>query len=176
MGKARKPNYEKYIASTRWARKRRRKLREAEYRCRLCGVQESLEVHHLTYIRLGREMMADLMVLCRGCHQKHHDEGMPLPPQSFPPRVPKKSKRRKPWQGTPDYLKMAQVIHEEWADKQVGRVVKVKQRKVRYIRHPPPPLTEPRVDPRREAPSGFRARLIGNPKDQPSRQHDPFHI
>jgi len=36
--------------------------------CRLCGDTEDLEVHHRSYQRWSREDLADLTVLCRGCH------------------------------------------------------------------------------------------------------------
>lgn len=31
-----------------------------------------LQVHHLTYIRLGNEDLSDLQVLCLGCHRRRH--------------------------------------------------------------------------------------------------------
>jgi hypothetical protein len=46
-------------------------LRSADYRCERCGSPgdaRSLEVHHLTYERLGRELPEDLMVVCWPCH------------------------------------------------------------------------------------------------------------
>ncbi len=36
--------------------------------CRLCGATAGLEVHHRSYRRWGREELADVTVLCRGCH------------------------------------------------------------------------------------------------------------
>ena len=36
--------------------------------CRLCGDTAGLEVHHRTYQRWGRERLADVTVVCRGCH------------------------------------------------------------------------------------------------------------
>ena len=36
--------------------------------CRLCGDDQDLELHHRSYERWGREDIADLTVLCRGCH------------------------------------------------------------------------------------------------------------
>jgi hypothetical protein len=38
-------------------------LRQGEYR---------LDVHHLTYERLGSELADDLLVLCRNCHELIH--------------------------------------------------------------------------------------------------------
>jgi hypothetical protein len=39
-----------------------------------CGHQYSLELHHKTYERLGRELISDLEVLCKGCHEQADKE------------------------------------------------------------------------------------------------------
>jgi len=62
------PQYLGYIKSSAWYAKRDLKLRKSGYRCWWCGTSYNLEVHHLTYERLGRERLSDLMVLCH----KHH--------------------------------------------------------------------------------------------------------
>lgn len=33
----------------------------------------NLEVHHRTYERVGNERPADVIALCKACHEKHHD-------------------------------------------------------------------------------------------------------
>jgi len=39
----------------------------------MCGCGgKGLEVHHLSYRRLGNELLSDLIVLCVGCHKKQH--------------------------------------------------------------------------------------------------------
>ncbi len=43
-------------------------------RCQACGGAERLEVHHLTYERLGYERLTDLMVLCHACHAEAHGQ------------------------------------------------------------------------------------------------------
>lgn len=60
-----------YIQSPEWASVRRRKLAEVS-RCEACSGDERLEVHHLTYDRLGHERMRDLEVLCHWCHMLEH--------------------------------------------------------------------------------------------------------
>ena len=65
--------YEAYINSAKWRRRRQRAIERAGYRCEKCGVsaqEERLEVHHLTYERLGSERDEDLSVLCHACHAK----------------------------------------------------------------------------------------------------------
>jgi len=61
-----------YLNSADWRRRRNRALREAWWRCKDCGARTHLEVHHLTYARLYREELADLVVLCDGCHTARH--------------------------------------------------------------------------------------------------------
>jgi 5-methylcytosine-specific restriction endonuclease McrA len=38
----------------------------------LCLSRERLEVHHLSYARLGREELSDLITLCHECHKAVH--------------------------------------------------------------------------------------------------------
>jgi hypothetical protein len=63
-------SYGKYLHSRAWVVKRRERLALDDYRCRTCGVSTGpLEVHHVTYERLGDENVeTDLITLCRGCH------------------------------------------------------------------------------------------------------------
>jgi 5-methylcytosine-specific restriction endonuclease McrA len=35
-------------------------------------VERAVEVHHLTYERLGEERLTDLVALCRSCHEREH--------------------------------------------------------------------------------------------------------
>jgi 5-methylcytosine-specific restriction endonuclease McrA len=54
------------MASTAWAAIAR-SARERAGRCEYCGSTDSLEVHHVNYLRFGgRELADDLNVLCRG--------------------------------------------------------------------------------------------------------------
>ena len=65
--------YERFIASSEWRSSPARQLEllMSERRCRICDRGEpevSVEVHHRTYVRLGRERASDLCTLCRECH------------------------------------------------------------------------------------------------------------
>jgi hypothetical protein len=40
--------------------------------CETCGERRSLEAHHTTYEREGREHVDDLRMLCRDCHRRAH--------------------------------------------------------------------------------------------------------
>jgi 5-methylcytosine-specific restriction endonuclease McrA len=64
--------YEAYIHSAKWERRREWALRFWGYRCAICFSANNLEVHHRTYERLGDEIITDLIVLCDDCHKTHH--------------------------------------------------------------------------------------------------------
>ena len=63
-----------YLNSYRWQIDVRPAMLEyAEYRCQSCGARNTvLDVHHITYDRLGFESAEDLEVLCRDCHEAEH--------------------------------------------------------------------------------------------------------
>ena len=71
---ARSGRYQQVMHSDAWRRRRQRALKRAGYRCQKCGDRRRLEVHHLTYARLGRERAADLIVLCHTCHAAEHGD------------------------------------------------------------------------------------------------------
>jgi 5-methylcytosine-specific restriction endonuclease McrA len=66
-------DYPLYLQTREWKAKRNRKLIQAGNRCELCPRTQRLEVHHSTYERRGYELLEDLVVLCKNCHQIHHD-------------------------------------------------------------------------------------------------------
>ncbi len=71
--------YARYLRSPQW--KHMRALAHEHYgsRCILCGSMDTtLDVHHRTYARLGCERLADLTILCRGCHSSYHQPPPPL--------------------------------------------------------------------------------------------------
>lgn len=65
-------DYAAYLQSPEWQRTRQRALRLAHRRCKICGNNEGLQVHHKAYDRLGDERDSDLIVLCRLCHKAAH--------------------------------------------------------------------------------------------------------
>jgi len=66
-------DYDAYMHSREWCEVRQKRLKKDGYRCALCGTTEHLEVHHLTYERLGRERIDDLITLCKTCHKQAHE-------------------------------------------------------------------------------------------------------
>lgn len=68
--------YREYLKTPEWQARRARAIRTAKGACQLCNATGVvLDVHHRTYKNRGNEKFADLIVLCRACHSKHHDKG-----------------------------------------------------------------------------------------------------
>lgn len=67
--------YREYLLTEHWKSVRTEALRKAKFRCQLCNASGELHVHHRSYEHLGEEQdyMHDVIVLCRACHEKHHD-------------------------------------------------------------------------------------------------------
>lgn len=61
--------YRDYLRSDAWRKTRLTALRRFGYRCHRCCSARNLDVHHLTYDRIGSEAADDLVALCRRCHQ-----------------------------------------------------------------------------------------------------------
>lgn len=62
-------NLEDYYKTNHWQSLR------AKYRgsnCYCCGCKFSLQLHHLSYRRLGKEQDRDIRVVCSGCHKGIH--------------------------------------------------------------------------------------------------------
>lgn len=66
-------NYKEYLNSKYW-REAKKRYNKAKFpnRC-LSGCSGRYELHHRSYVRLGRELPTDLVPLCRKCHEKVHD-------------------------------------------------------------------------------------------------------
>jgi len=78
--------YVEYLSTTGWRVRSHQAMERANWRCEMDATHDGpLQVHHLTYARVGRERDDDLIVLCDECHARHHglvDEGvdqLPLP-------------------------------------------------------------------------------------------------
>lgn len=65
-------DYEEYLASSKWARKRTAVLERDQDLCQACLNRQATEVHHLTYERIFDEPMFDLVAICRPCHERLH--------------------------------------------------------------------------------------------------------
>lgn len=72
-------SYREYMLSPQWAVKRKAVVARAGHTCQRCGRRNCrIEVHHLTYVRLGQERPEDLIAVCMDCHRlldKQHQTG-----------------------------------------------------------------------------------------------------
>lgn len=66
--------YNLYLRSYAWMQ-RRKGVINREKVCQLCQSDERLEVHHVTYQRVGAERIEDLRLLCHRCHRKVEERG-----------------------------------------------------------------------------------------------------
>lgn len=87
--------YGEYLASAEWRKRRDRAIARAEGRCQLCNSEKYLNVHHRSYARLGHEKAADLVVLCRACHEHFHgiDDGHARSLSVVPKERPERSRK-----------------------------------------------------------------------------------
>lgn len=69
----------KYLQSIIWSTKRQERMKIDNYRCQICIYHNQIEtselnIHHLTYKRLGYENVdKDLITLCKTHHTAVHD-------------------------------------------------------------------------------------------------------
>lgn len=66
--------YSTYLKSPRWRNKRDLVLMRANGVCEGCEDAKATQVHHLTYVRVGDELLFDLVAVCNDCHQKAHPD------------------------------------------------------------------------------------------------------
>ena len=82
LAKLRAMPYDQYLLSPEWKERRKAAIDWARGACQLCNSpEEPLNVHHRTYDRLGAELPADLVVLCKDCHCLFHGIGQIEPPR-----------------------------------------------------------------------------------------------
>jgi hypothetical protein len=67
-------DYIAYIKSSAWQLSKARiaTLHLDNFSCRMCGSNEELQVHHITYVHLGNETTDCLVTLCKECHNETH--------------------------------------------------------------------------------------------------------
>lgn len=64
--------YYEYLESQEWKDKRDELFRIRGRRCERCNSSKNIQVHHLTYERVFNELLNDLEVLCKTCHEIEH--------------------------------------------------------------------------------------------------------
>ncbi len=64
-----KSEYHKYLASREWALLKEQVKDRAKNKCERCKNGACEVTHHITYERIGRECLEDLLGLCQECHK-----------------------------------------------------------------------------------------------------------
>ena len=95
--------YQAYLRSDEWKRLRTRVRRRARGRCERCHVNQRTDVHHLTYERVGREELSDLIGVCGDCHNALHGRSQ------YDPRTCAEHL-------TDDEKKVLFGMHQSWSD------------------------------------------------------------
>jgi hypothetical protein len=70
--------YRRYLESPEWLERRRLVLLRDRVMCQGCHKERAVEVHHLTYDHIGRELLFELVSLCAACHAVAHSKKVPL--------------------------------------------------------------------------------------------------
>lgn len=76
-------NYKAYLNSPHWIKFRSTYYKESPVIksmkknlgmvvCRFCRQDKPLQIHHITYKRIGKERWGDVVSICGDCHQKIH--------------------------------------------------------------------------------------------------------
>lgn len=65
--------YDEYLKSPQWREKRKLVLQRANGLCEGCRLAAPTEVHHLTYSHVFKELLFQLVALCRSCHERVHE-------------------------------------------------------------------------------------------------------
>ena len=76
-------DYKEYISNhPRWQAVRKKRFEFDDGRCVICHRDlhgEPYQTHHLSYQRLGRERIRDVITLCSGCHDAFHTNWQKVP-------------------------------------------------------------------------------------------------
>lgn len=76
----RRERYRQYLRSEHWHIFRETVLAKRGRLCQQCKIPSiSVDLHHLTYERLGEERESDVEVLCRPCHDIRHGKAKTSP-------------------------------------------------------------------------------------------------
>lgn len=65
----RQENYNAYMQSPDWKKRREQVLKRDHYTCQACLSATATDAHHKTYDHFGNEPLFDLVAVCRPCHE-----------------------------------------------------------------------------------------------------------
>jgi hypothetical protein len=105
-------SYREYLRSDHWAYFKAEFFRERESVCRRCGRDNvPLDLHHVSYARIGNEFLDDVQPLCRKCHDYVEQEKRP-PTKSAGKAAKHRDKRRQ----AEHLLALVRQQREGWSD------------------------------------------------------------
>ncbi len=64
--------YDAYLRSPEWDKKRKAVLERDKYLCQGCLSKRAVQAHHLTYAHVGNEFLFELIAVCIDCHRRIH--------------------------------------------------------------------------------------------------------
>ena len=65
--------YREYLGTWHWREFKIRYFEAHPKKCSHCQIENSLiQLHHVTYARVGNEDFGDVIPLCKRCHRAHH--------------------------------------------------------------------------------------------------------
>jgi len=65
--------YEEYLQTPHWQELRKKIFERSHGICEKCKQVKMVDVHHLSYERIGKENLEDLLAVCEDCHNQFHD-------------------------------------------------------------------------------------------------------
>lgn len=70
--------YKEYLKTDHWKKKREETFIKQGRKCRICGSEKELHIHHRSYRYKGestlfKEINASLLVICKDCHFLWHE-------------------------------------------------------------------------------------------------------
>ena len=65
--------YNEHLRSDAWKALRAKVIKRESGLCQGCREQRGTQTHHLTYARVGRELLTDLVLVCDACHELAHE-------------------------------------------------------------------------------------------------------
>lgn len=75
MPTQRELEYRAYLRSKEWKAFRNKIIKKRGKICQACNLPtplRTLHCHHITYVRFGRELQKDVVLLCKHCHRTVH--------------------------------------------------------------------------------------------------------
>jgi hypothetical protein len=70
--------YKNYLNSRHWKLYKEKYINIYRKECAVCKSKVKLNFHHKTYENVGNESLDDVVILCRECHEKVHNEDIDI--------------------------------------------------------------------------------------------------